>query len=296
MAERLPEYESTIRVGDRRVPIVGAHQPYIGGLDGSNFDASPVGISTLELPHGVLCLDVGANIGATCVPLAVRRPDLRIMAFEPVPYNAELLRRNIVANGVANIEVIEAAVGDAPGEMRMSFSGPWSQVALTGGAIVPVVNLDSVVSSAPAFIKIDTEGYEPNVFAGAKRLLSEHKPLVLAEFNSLVMIAHHYDPLCVAEFLFSHFDFIRAFENDRPMDIPKYPLELVYLNIIKHGCVADFLMKPTAPMPSAQEIYDPRFADAAILSDRIDALLASTSWRVTAPGRRLSAALSRITT
>jgi FkbM family methyltransferase len=60
-------------------------------------------------------IDAGANIGFSSVYLACRWGATRIVAVEPDPENAELLRRNLAQNGV-EAEVIEAAVGAEDGE------------------------------------------------------------------------------------------------------------------------------------------------------------------------------------
>lgn len=56
--------------------------------------------------------DIGAHIGGVTVALLVDNPDLLMVAVEPVPPNAELLRENLEINGLSNrCVVIEAAAG-----------------------------------------------------------------------------------------------------------------------------------------------------------------------------------------
>lgn len=56
--------------------------------------------------------DVGAHIGGVTVGLALDNPELRVIAVEPVPDNAALLRENVEANGVGDrVTVIEGAAG-----------------------------------------------------------------------------------------------------------------------------------------------------------------------------------------
>ena len=57
-------------------------------------------------------LDIGAHIGGVTVALALDNPDLRVIAVEPVPDNAAMLRENVERNGVADrVTVIEGAAG-----------------------------------------------------------------------------------------------------------------------------------------------------------------------------------------
>ena len=59
-----------------------------------------------------LALDIGAHIGAVTLGLAIDNPDLRVIAVEPVPDNARLLRENVALNGLDDrVMVIEGAAG-----------------------------------------------------------------------------------------------------------------------------------------------------------------------------------------
>jgi hypothetical protein len=81
--------EVNIQAAGRQLTLCGTKETYLEGLKGWNADSGPIFVATKDLPHGSLCFDVGANIGATAVTLAAQRPDLHIIAFEPIPDNAE---------------------------------------------------------------------------------------------------------------------------------------------------------------------------------------------------------------
>jgi len=53
-------------------------------------------------------LDIGAHIGAVAVGLAIDNPDLIVVAVEPVPDNARLLRLNVAAYGLTATDVNNA--------------------------------------------------------------------------------------------------------------------------------------------------------------------------------------------
>ncbi len=57
-------------------------------------------------------LDIGANQGFYSLFVASRRPQTRILSFEPDTYSLEKLRRNIAANGFENITVCPYALSD----------------------------------------------------------------------------------------------------------------------------------------------------------------------------------------
>jgi FkbM family methyltransferase len=78
-------------------------------------------LQDIEAPRIV---DLGAHIGTASLLLLERYPDARIVAFEPQPETASLLRRNIEVNGLGGqCEVREAAAGVTPGTAVMEGSG-----------------------------------------------------------------------------------------------------------------------------------------------------------------------------
>ncbi|HET6847025.1 MAG TPA: FkbM family methyltransferase, partial [Anaerolineales bacterium] len=83
-------------------------------------------------------IDVGAHYGYFDVVVGRSNPACKILAFEPVPANAEILRRNLALHGISG-EVHQAAVSDKPGrhEIQVSEAGDNSGFAATPG--VPVL-------------------------------------------------------------------------------------------------------------------------------------------------------------
>jgi FkbM family methyltransferase len=63
-----------------------------------------------NLRPGDILIDVGANIGAISIPLAVRN-SVKVIAFEPDPSNFDRLCYNVQLNGLTDFECIPAAVG-----------------------------------------------------------------------------------------------------------------------------------------------------------------------------------------
>lgn len=148
------------------------------------------------LRPGMSFCDVGANVGYyTLLGGARVGRGGRAFAFEPNPRLADMLRRSVAINGLApHVAVHAAAAGASPGELNLTIDpvfaggaslmrqpGP-SEVAIT----VPVVTLDSVLAELPALdvIKIDVEGFEPEVLAGAEGILARSPELAMVlEFD-----------------------------------------------------------------------------------------------------------------
>jgi FkbM family methyltransferase len=108
-----------------------------------------------------------------------------VVAFEPLPRNLGYLRRHLQANDIRNVRLLPAAVSDRPGTAHFSEGrGPaMGSLAESGDLEVQTVALDPLVASgelpAPTFLKIDVEGAEAAVLAGAAGLLRDHHPTIL---------------------------------------------------------------------------------------------------------------------
>lgn len=70
---------------------------------------------------GMVVVDVGANIGASVLFFKSRFPDARVYAFEPVPSNFEILKRN--AAELPGVSLHMEALGEADGELELIHSG-----------------------------------------------------------------------------------------------------------------------------------------------------------------------------
>ncbi|HWM90336.1 MAG TPA: FkbM family methyltransferase [Thermoanaerobaculia bacterium] len=148
---------------------------------------------------GDTVLDIGANIGFFTMNLAAMiGSGGKVYAFEPSPRIADLLERSVAENGFGDrVEVARAAVADQPGRLglflgndSLNLSGSYlvrNEVApdIPGRVLeVPVLQLDAEPIRRPvSFIKIDVEGAEPLALRGARNILREDRPTILAELN-----------------------------------------------------------------------------------------------------------------
>jgi FkbM family methyltransferase len=129
------------------------------------------------LRPGELFLDIGANIGSYTV-LASKLCGARTVAFEPDPDAARVLEHNIHANGiVALAKVYRIALGEYDGDLAFTTGLDTMNRAATAGdqrvQMVPVRRLDGICDAAqPTLMKLDVEGYERKVFAGAVGVLA----------------------------------------------------------------------------------------------------------------------------
>lgn len=133
-----------------------------------------------------VCADIGANIGWHSLAIAsMAGPDGRVHAFEPFPANFERLQGNTAANGLADVIIAnQLAVADRAGtcQIHVEDGQPATHASLGIGArdgttaMVETVALDDyragVLRDGVDLIKVDVEGAERLVLAGAHRILA----------------------------------------------------------------------------------------------------------------------------
>lgn len=139
--------------------------------------------------EGSVVVDVGASLGYYTLLLArLVGPSGRVYAFEPIPRDFAILKRNVRANGYRNVVLENKAVSDMEGMARFYISpasyGMSSLCPMTNPESiinVEVVSLDSYIQEDVDLIKVDVEGAESLVVKGSRRLIqnSSHPRLVI---------------------------------------------------------------------------------------------------------------------
>jgi FkbM family methyltransferase len=244
----------------RKLWVTGTKDDYLKGLQGWNADDCPVVRTIKDLPLGAIIFDVGANIGATALAMAAHRPDCQIYAFEPVPSNATCLRMNLGLNRIENVKVIQAGISDRPGELKITDNGPWSTIGDGNGTVtVEVVTLDSFVRMPVDFVKVDTEGHEPHVFAGARELFYRHKPLVLTEFSSWWYVLKGYNPVAFSTAIANAFDVLGIYQQDDTFEKAEgwAANSIAWINMVRHQCISDVLLRARDRLPTFDEMVYP---------------------------------------
>jgi FkbM family methyltransferase len=130
-----------------------------------------------------LFVDVGANIGSYTI-LASAVCGANTIAIEPDPTTMAALQRNVTANAVESlVATIEAAIGSIDGIAQFTVGLDTVNHVANGNETntreVRVRRLDDVLGDhSPSLIKLDVEGFEAEVIAGALDTL--RKPSLLA--------------------------------------------------------------------------------------------------------------------
>ncbi|MGF1541004.1 MAG: FkbM family methyltransferase [Pleurocapsa sp.] len=139
---------------------------------------------------GDIVLDVGANIGTVTFTLSALVGDTgRVHCFEPNPQMQHCIEDSIQYNGAENITLHPFALGEQESTLELTYlknhSGSGSLVAKYEGDLVnkikvPIKPLSTVLSewgiSQIRLVKIDVEGFEPQVLRGAYEAFAVNPP------------------------------------------------------------------------------------------------------------------------
>jgi FkbM family methyltransferase len=146
------------------------------------------------LKAGQTFFDVGANGGIFTINAARRVGESgQVHCFEPGMAELELLRLNVALNRLSNVRIYAGAVSQETGsaEFATAEDGAMSSLAktdhpgqvITRWRTVSTITLDDYARQQGVarvdFIKIDVEGAEKLVFAGASSLLKSSAPLTV---------------------------------------------------------------------------------------------------------------------
>ena len=136
---------------------------------------------------GMTVYDIGAHAGFYTLIFSrlVGEPG-RVYAFEPFADNARYLLTHLRINNIQNSKLLQVAVADVDGLSDFSVTGDTFQNALTKTSHsvfqVASVTLDQVVDdyglSPPDLVKMDVEGGEAGILAGARQVLSSYRPIL----------------------------------------------------------------------------------------------------------------------
>jgi FkbM family methyltransferase len=175
---------------------------YLGGI----YERSTARALTKLVTPSSLVLDIGANIGAHTLRLAkLVGPHGHVFAFEPTDFAFRKLQRNLSLNpdlafGVKPFHCFLAGKGEADVPDAIYSSWP-----LVGGAelhakhlgramqteAAQARSLDSVLAeyaqSSVKLVKLDVDGYECQVLAGATQMLREDRPIFVMELAPYVL-------------------------------------------------------------------------------------------------------------
>ena len=168
-----------------------------------------------EIKKGDIVLDIGANIGYyTLLMSDLVENDGKVFAFEPEPYNFELLQKNIEINACNNVILEKNAISNCNKRSNLYLSKYNTGMHRLNESKycekyieINVIKLDDYfynneLINKIKFIKIDVEGSELDVLQGMESILEKNSQItILLEFIPENLIEHGSDPIHLLEFL-----------------------------------------------------------------------------------------------
>lgn len=141
---------------------------------------------------GMTVVEVGANIGAHTVAMARQCAPGALYAFEPQQRVFQILCANLALNDIRNVVALPEAGGAEDGfvvvpSIDYSRQGNYGGVSVqedregARGRRVRVTPIDSLQLAACHILKIDVEGFEPQVLRGARETIARCRPILYVE-------------------------------------------------------------------------------------------------------------------
>jgi FkbM family methyltransferase len=155
---------------------------------------------------GRTVIDIGANFGYHSLEFADMVAHGHVHSFEPQRLVYYQLCGNVFANGYANVTAHNIALGEKSGQLKMENIDYWSQDTINVGNShlnaytqggynwVDVRTLDSYNFTDVAMIKIDVQGYEPQVLDGAIMTIQQNRPTIFIEIEAPQLSIYGWQP------------------------------------------------------------------------------------------------------
>jgi FkbM family methyltransferase len=178
-----------------------------------------------------VAIDVGAHYGSYTVVLA--RLFNRVHAIEPEVHAREILTTNLSVNGLKNVSIHAVAAGarSSSAVLRRHPDPSRTSIEYIDGTpyevpaeSVAVVRLDDLLDEPVDFLKVDVEGFEQEVFMGARSLICACRPIILFEWLPELIRNAGLDPLGPWEYLANlgyRFSQLRNGHEWRPLAHPE---------------------------------------------------------------------------
>jgi FkbM family methyltransferase len=165
----------------------------------TRYEPELVEVIRRRIDPGKDAIDVGANVGLLTVVMArLLSGSRRVLAIEPIPEILDRLRGNVLRNGCANrVRVFEGVATRSTGECLINYVPGKEEYSSLNRIVHPAVagaerrqisvsgdTIDNLVARfglEPGLIKIDTEGAEEQVLAGATTTMRTHRPVIICE-------------------------------------------------------------------------------------------------------------------
>lgn len=149
-------------------------------------------------------LDIGAQVGMYSVLFSKKAPKGKIYCFEPTD-SRKILQKNLEFVGAKNCELFPYAVGNRSGKVKDFVHMLWRRIKLEQN--FDFITVDDFVENNKIEklngIKIDTDGYDPEVLYGCEKTLKKFDLSIIVELNPGALAMRGHTPKQAVEFMTS---------------------------------------------------------------------------------------------
>jgi FkbM family methyltransferase len=171
-----------VNKGSQWVVGTSIHRCWLG-----SYESDKQAMMERMVKPGTVVWDVGANAGFYTLAMSRLVGEAgRVYSFEPLGSNIHNLNRHVQLNALKNTKVVQAALGGINGLCYFDTGLSHQRGFLTQqqtNYLVPVMTADDFLATrpeaVPALLKIDVEGAESAMLEGARKLLTEHHPILV---------------------------------------------------------------------------------------------------------------------
>ncbi len=148
-----------------------------------------------------LVLDIGANIGALSIPLALNNQQITFLCFDPHPVIFKRLSGNIALNNLANVQPYRLALSSRTQQVEFYAQTENKNMGLS--SLTPIEGLSTEKILVDSFsgdeflntnhpgeivlIKIDVQGNEKDVLIGLEQSIHKYKPVIVFEHEDSIL-------------------------------------------------------------------------------------------------------------
>jgi FkbM family methyltransferase len=192
------EFEHRVDAGPAKGITFFVRMPEDKGIWTGTYEVDFATRLAASVKPGIVAYDIGSWHGFFAGVMAAQGA-AHVHVFEPLPANAERIRRLVALNRDRSITLHACAVGECETEMDLMIMPETSMAKLEVSTFqagetaaervrVKVRSIDAMIEAGeiapPTLMKIDVEGAEAMVLAGARQTIRTHRPVIFAEVHS----------------------------------------------------------------------------------------------------------------
>jgi FkbM family methyltransferase len=196
------EFEHRVDAGPARGVTFLVKMPEDKGIWTGTYESSFASRLAASVTPGTVAYDIGGWHGFFAGVMAAQGAS-HVHVFEPLPANAERIRRLVALNPDRKITLHACAAGERESEMDLIIMQETSMAKLEASTFqaentsatrlrVIVRSIDVLIAAdeiaPPALMKIDVEGAEVMVLRGARETIHRYRPVILAEVHSTTLL------------------------------------------------------------------------------------------------------------